>query len=60
MIRILEALDSLPTRGELRARTDRRPVHLLAMLRDRGYEGTTTEAEPPERGYVTHIHPRAS
>lgn len=32
MTRILVALEALPTEGVIRARTDRRPIHLLAEL----------------------------
>ena len=36
MLRILEAMDALPAGGVLRARTDRRPLHLIAELERRG------------------------
>ena len=55
LIRILEALEALPPDAELVARTDRRPLHLIAMLNDRGFGGQTNEAEEPESGYVTVI-----
>jgi uncharacterized protein (DUF2249 family) len=35
MVRILEALERLPEHGTLEAHTDRKPVHLLALLRSR-------------------------
>lgn len=53
MTRIIEALDRIPPGGSLRARTDRRPVHLLAQLEQRGF---TARCEPmPEGGSVTYI-----
>jgi hypothetical protein len=53
MVVILEALESLPPRAELRALTDRRPMHLYALLEERGFIGIT---EPwPDGGYATHI-----
>ncbi len=53
MIRILEALAGLPAGGELRARTDRNPVHLGAVLAERGYCGRTEPST--DQGYVTTI-----
>lgn len=53
MIRILEALESLPPAAELCARTDRRPVHLLPHLAERGFAGDTKEQT--DGSYVTHI-----
>lgn len=53
MIRILEALESLPADTALRARTDRRPVHLLPMLASRGFRGDTTP--DLDHGYTTII-----
>lgn len=56
MVVILEALESLPPRAELRGLTDRRPMHLYALLEERGFVGTT---EPwPDGGYVTFIRRR--
>ncbi len=43
MVRILEALAILPPDGTLRARTDRRPVHLYPLLEQRGFRAETTE-----------------
>jgi uncharacterized protein (DUF2249 family) len=36
MVQILEALEQLPDHGTLEAHTDRKPVHLLALLESRG------------------------
>lgn len=43
MVRILEALDGLPAGGVLRARTDRRPMHLYPLLEDRGFTAETEQ-----------------
>ncbi|MDD2763005.1 MAG: DUF2249 domain-containing protein [Opitutaceae bacterium] len=43
MIRILEAAATLPAGGQLRARTDRRPVHLLAEIEARGFRQQSEE-----------------
>jgi uncharacterized protein (DUF2249 family) len=43
MVKILEALSNLSPGGELRARTDRRPVHLFAQLEARGFKGDSQE-----------------
>jgi TusA-related sulfurtransferase len=43
LIVILEALAQVPEGGELQARTDRRPMHLYAHLKERGFVGTTEE-----------------
>jgi uncharacterized protein (DUF2249 family) len=56
MIVILEALAALPKEAELRARTDRRPMHLYAQLEARGFFGET-EAEK-DGSFVTHIRRR--
>ena len=55
MVRILEALTTLAPGAALRARTDRRPMHLYALLEERGFRATT---EPePDGSFVTHIRP---
>jgi uncharacterized protein (DUF2249 family) len=41
MIKILEALATLPVGAELRARTERKPMHLYAQLEERGFAGET-------------------
>ena len=43
MVRILETLAILPPDATLRARTDRRPVHLYPLLEKRGFRAETTE-----------------
>ena len=56
MVRILEALGSLPADAVLRARTDRRPLHLYPLLEDRGFTAET-QAEA-DGSFVTQIHRR--
>lgn len=58
MIRILEALASLPEGATLQARTDRRPIHLLAQLEARGYEATTLGQ--PGGSFLTEIRRAAA
>lgn len=53
LIRILEAIATLPGGAELRARTDRRPIHLYAQLEERGFSGETSEE--PDGSYLTLI-----
>lgn len=53
MIRILEALQSLPPDGELHALTDRRPIHLYPMLKLRGFHGETRPSDSD--GFITVI-----
>jgi uncharacterized protein (DUF2249 family) len=53
LVTILEAVTTLLVGAELRARTDRRPLHLYAQLEERGFTGTT-EAEQ-DGSYITHI-----
>lgn len=55
MVRILETLATLPAGAVLRARTDRRPLHLLAHLADRGWQCESTEET--DGSCVTHIRP---
>jgi len=56
IVTILEALERLPNGAQLRARTDRRPMHLYAQLEERGFVGDT-EAQP-DGSFVTRIRPR--
>lgn len=56
MVKILEALAALPGGAELRARTDRRPMHLYAQLEARGFMGESEEQ--PDGSYITHIRRR--
>jgi TusA-related sulfurtransferase len=53
MVRILEALTSLPADATLRARTDRRPMHLYALLEERGLAADTQPE--PDGSFVTYI-----
>jgi uncharacterized protein (DUF2249 family) len=43
LVTILETLSSLPPGAMLRARTDRRPMHLYAQLEARGFAGESNE-----------------
>ena len=43
LVVILEALSGLPEGSELRARADRRPMHLYALLEQRGFTGETEQ-----------------
>lgn len=54
LVVILEAAARLPDGAELRARTDRRPMHLYAQLQERGFTGKTEEQ--PDGSFVTTIH----
>lgn len=56
MVRVLDALVSLPEGAALRAVTDRQPMHLIEQLEMRGFHGDS--AENPEGGYVTVIRRR--
>ncbi len=53
LMRILEMLSQIPEGSELRARTDRKPMHLFPLLTERGFSG---ESEPQTDGsFITHI-----
>jgi len=56
MIKILEALAELPDSADLRARTDRRPMHLYAQLEERGFASETHVQN--DGSHVTHIRRR--
>jgi len=56
MVKILETLASIPEGTSLRARTDRRPVHLYSRLEERGYASESIEQE--DGSFVTHISRR--
>jgi uncharacterized protein (DUF2249 family) len=56
LVKILEALATLPEGALLRAHTDRRPMHLYAQLEERGFAGKTEEQ--PDGSFVTHVHRR--
>jgi len=53
MVKILEALTQLPDGAGLRARTDRRPMHLLPQLDLRGFKGESQEQA--DGSFITHI-----
>ena len=54
LVVILEALARLPEGAEMRASTDRRPLHLYSLLKERGFTGQTEEQ--PDGSFVTTIH----
>jgi uncharacterized protein (DUF2249 family) len=54
LVKILEALATLPEGAQLRARTDRRPMHLYAQLEERGFVGESEEQK--DGSFVTQIH----
>jgi uncharacterized protein (DUF2249 family) len=54
MVKILEALATLPEGANLHARTDRRPVHLYPFLEERGFVGESEEQS--DGSFITHIH----
>jgi len=56
LVKILEALATLPRGARLRARTNRRPMHLYAQLEERGFVGESEEQE--DGSFVTHIRRR--
>lgn len=53
MVTILEALADLPADAELRAHTDRRPMHLYAQLEERGFTGESEEQT--DGSFITQI-----
>ena len=53
LVLILEAMARLPEHGELRAQTDRRPLHLYPLLEQRGFTGETEEQS--DGSFVTTI-----
>jgi uncharacterized protein (DUF2249 family) len=53
LVKILESLAALPAGAELRACTDRRPMHLYAQLEERGFAAITEEQ--PNGSFITHI-----
>lgn len=57
MIKVLEALATLPDGAQVRARTDRRPIHLYPHLEERGFIGESQEQD--DGGFITHIRRRS-
>jgi len=53
MVKILEALTTLPENAALSAHTDRRPIHLYPMLEARGFRGESVEQ--PDGSFTTNI-----
>jgi uncharacterized protein (DUF2249 family) len=53
MVKILETLSQLPAHAQVRARTDRRPIHLYPMLEARGFKGESEEQA--DGSFITHI-----
>lgn len=53
LVVILEALTSLPEGAEMRACTDRRPLHLYALLEQRGFTGKSEEQH--DGSFITTI-----
>jgi uncharacterized protein (DUF2249 family) len=53
MVKILEVVTELPEGAELKARTDRRPMHLYAQLEQRGFTGETSEQ--PDGSFLTYV-----
>ena len=56
LVTILEALADLPAGAELRAHTDRRPMHLYAQLEERGFAGESEEQA--DGSFITQIRRR--
>lgn len=56
LVTILEALSTLPDQAELRAHTDRRPMHLYAQLDERGFTGESQEQS--DGSFITQIRHR--
>ncbi len=56
LVTIFEALGTLPDHAELRAHTDRRPMHLYAQLEERGFTGESQEQS--DGSFITHIRHR--
>lgn len=53
LVKILEAVATLPEGVFIVARTDRRPMHLYAQLEERGFLSDTEEA--PDGSFVTYV-----
>ena len=56
LVTILEALADLPADAQLRAHTDRRPMHLYAQLEERGFAGESEEQA--DGSFITQIRRR--
>jgi uncharacterized protein (DUF2249 family) len=53
LIKILEAVATLPEGVSIVARTDRHPMHLYTQLEERGFQSDTEEA--PDGSFVTYV-----
>lgn len=53
MVKILEALSALPEGATLRARTDRRPMHLYPHIEQRGFRAASEEQH--DGSFITTI-----
>ena len=53
LVRILEQLEGLPRDATLKARTDRRPIHLYDLLTARGYASCTEDL--PDGSFLVSI-----
>ncbi len=53
MVKILEAVSTLPEGASLRAHTERRPMHLYEQLEERGFQGQSEEQS--DGSFITHI-----
>jgi uncharacterized protein (DUF2249 family) len=53
LVKILEAVETLPAGAELRAHTDRRPMHLYSHLEERGFAGETEEQA--DGSFITQV-----
>jgi len=58
MVKILEAVATLPKGALLRAHTDRRPMHLYPQLEERGFAAESTEQS--DGSFITLIRPRTT
>ena len=56
LVKILEALATLPQGKSLKAHTDRRPMHLYAQLESRGFVGKTEEQS--DGSFITYVSRR--
>jgi quercetin dioxygenase-like cupin family protein/uncharacterized protein (DUF2249 family) len=54
LVKILEAVSQLPRGGQIKAHTDRRPLHLFPQLEARGFRSTTEEER--DGSFTTIIH----
>lgn len=54
LVKILTELEKLQGDDTLRALTDRRPLHLLDALTERGFQSSSTEQ--PDGSWITLIH----